>query len=132
MDILDYLKSKGYNPKPVGSIYRMLCPYPDHKETIGSFTIYPKTNSFFCWGCKRSGNVTTLMRLFGDPITVDLLEEERERINKIKEKKLAFKDKLTQIRGLITTIRNKRKTYANQEILNRRVRRIMKIMKEYL
>jgi len=132
INILDYLKSKGYNPKPIGSIYRILCPYPDHKETIGSFTIYPKTNTFTCWGCRRSGNIITLMRLFGDPISLDLLEEEKLLRNKFKEKKIIFKDKVKRIRGIITAIRRKRLTYKDQVTLNKRVRRVMQQMKEII
>ena len=31
-------------------------PCPLHAEKTGSFTIYEKTNSFFCWGCGQGGD----------------------------------------------------------------------------
>lgn len=41
------------------------CPYPDHADENASFTIYPRTQTWFCFGCDRSGDATNLMADFG-------------------------------------------------------------------
>jgi hypothetical protein len=38
-----------------------LCPL--HNEKHPSFYIYPETNSFFCYGCKKGGNVINFVKL---------------------------------------------------------------------
>ena len=44
--------------------YTSKCPFADHKERTGSFKIYPKDDSFYCFGCCRGGDVVTLAKLF--------------------------------------------------------------------
>ena len=39
------------------------CPLPDHEDKTPSFTLYPETESFFCFGCSRGGDVVDLYRL---------------------------------------------------------------------
>ena len=41
------------------------CPYPDHADENASFTIYPRTQTWYCFGCNRSGDATNLMVDFG-------------------------------------------------------------------
>jgi len=47
-----------------GQIYRARCPFKDHKDEKGSFTVYPNTNSFFCYGCGRGGKTVNFIRYF--------------------------------------------------------------------
>lgn len=32
------------------------CPLPGHNDSTSSFKIYPKTNSFYCFGCHKGGD----------------------------------------------------------------------------
>jgi len=47
--------------KPAGKVLQGLCPLPGHCETEGSFTIYPQSQSFYCFGCRRGGDVFDLV-----------------------------------------------------------------------
>ncbi len=38
------------------------CPLPDHEDRSPSFVVYPQTNSWFCFGCSRGGDVIELAR----------------------------------------------------------------------
>jgi hypothetical protein len=39
------------------------CPLPDHPDRNPSFALYPDTNSWFCHGCLRGGDVVRLAQL---------------------------------------------------------------------
>lgn len=40
---------------------KIICPF--HKDTDASLTLYPKTNSFFCFGCKRNGDLQWFIKI---------------------------------------------------------------------
>jgi DNA primase len=42
-----------YNLTP-GKHNKLCCPF--HEEKTPSFTIYPKTNTFHCFGCGKNGD----------------------------------------------------------------------------
>jgi len=46
----------------VGRNWIARCPLPDHEDRSPSFTVYPETDSFFCYGCLRGGDVIELAR----------------------------------------------------------------------
>ena len=48
----EYLKSPMYRE---GNHYKCLCPL--HNENTASFAIYEDTGSFYCYGCRESGDV---------------------------------------------------------------------------
>ena len=51
----------GYvNLKHAGSTLKGLCPF--HNEKTPSFTVYPASNSYYCFGCGSGGDVITFVR----------------------------------------------------------------------
>ncbi len=51
----------GYvNLKRQGKLLKGLCPF--HNERTPSFTVYPETSSFYCFGCGAGGEVITFIR----------------------------------------------------------------------
>ena len=63
IDILDLCGRHGIELKGSGDRRTALCPLPGHNEKTESFTVYVKTNSFYCFGCSTGGDVITLHRL---------------------------------------------------------------------
>ena len=45
--------------KRFGRLFRALCPF--HSEKTASFTVYPDTQSFYCFGCGVGGDVITFV-----------------------------------------------------------------------
>ena len=43
-----------------GAVFTGLCPF--HNEKTPSFTVYPETQSFYCFGCGAGGDAVTFMR----------------------------------------------------------------------
>lgn len=58
-DIEDIVSSY-VNLKRQGKILKGLCPF--HNEKTPSFTVYPDTKSFYCFGCGAGGEVITFIR----------------------------------------------------------------------
>lgn len=62
IDLADLLCGPG-GLKRVGDRWVGQCPWPDHEDRSPSFTVYPETNSCWCYGCLRGGDVVELYRL---------------------------------------------------------------------
>ncbi len=61
----------------VGDVYQGLCPF--HKEDTPSFTVYPETQSFHCFGCGAGNDV---FDFFGAIENIDSFPEILERLGK--------------------------------------------------
>ncbi|NQS89035.1 DNA primase, partial [Patescibacteria group bacterium] len=48
--------------KRAGINYKALCPF--HQEKTPSFCVFPKTNSFYCFGCHHGGDVIKFAELY--------------------------------------------------------------------
>lgn len=46
--------------KTAGNTMKGLCPF--HNEKTASFTVYPSTASYYCFGCQNGGDVITFVR----------------------------------------------------------------------
>lgn len=44
-----------------GNNVKCLCPFDDHEDTVGSFTIYLDTNTYYCFGCGRGGGFISFL-----------------------------------------------------------------------
>ena len=44
------------------------CPFPDHSDTNPSFVVYPETQSFYCFGCRRGGSAIDYV-MYRDNVT---------------------------------------------------------------
>ena len=58
-DIEDTISSY-VNLKRAGRISKGLCPF--HNEKTPSFTVYPDTQSYYCFGCGSGGDVITFVK----------------------------------------------------------------------
>jgi hypothetical protein len=58
--ILSYCEARGWALRRDGSNWKLLCPFPLHREKTPSFTIFPD-NHFHCFGCGAHG--TTIIDL---------------------------------------------------------------------
>ena len=76
MNILEYLAARGYTIPNGADRPQIPCILPGHVETVASFTIYPESNSFCCYGCGKAGSLKYLMRLLGDAVPFDMETEE--------------------------------------------------------
>lgn len=60
VDITKVADKLGIDLVTRGNYFQSLCPF--HDDSTPSFTIYPQTNSFFCFGCKKQGDVVDLVK----------------------------------------------------------------------
>jgi hypothetical protein len=67
IDIVSYIE-RYTTLKKMGVNYRGVCPL--HSEKTPSLYVYPKTKSFYCFGCQRGGDVIDFAKAIG----VDKLE----------------------------------------------------------
>jgi hypothetical protein len=61
LDLADLLCGPG-KLRQVGDKWVARCPLPQHEDRSPSFTVYPETDSFFCFGCLAGGDVIELAR----------------------------------------------------------------------
>ncbi len=55
-DIMAYI-SRYTRLAKKGGRYFGLCPFPDHNENTGSFSVVPEKGFFYCFGCHKGGNI---------------------------------------------------------------------------
>jgi|GEM_PF-2916500 len=71
--VLDYFSRRFGPPIRQGPNYVAICPL--HQERNPSFTIYPHTNSFYCFGCGVGGDVIALVRELDGLTFVEAIEQ---------------------------------------------------------
>lgn len=55
--------------------YKACCPLPGHKEKTPSFNLNPTTNTYYCFGCNRGGDVFTFLEIMEGLSFKEALEE---------------------------------------------------------
>ncbi len=58
-NIVDII-SEHVSLKQIGNLYRGYCSF--HNDSDPSFTVYPDTSSFFCFGCEKGGDVINFLQ----------------------------------------------------------------------
>lgn len=64
VDIVDHI-SQYTKLRQVGDKFMGKCPLPGHDDSSASFYVYPKTKSFWCFGCQRGGDVIDFAKHHG-------------------------------------------------------------------
>jgi len=62
VDIVQLIERSGVSLVRRGRYWKGLCPFHPDKDSP-SLTVYPNTNSFYCFGCQESGDVITWVML---------------------------------------------------------------------
>lgn len=58
-----WLKDRGVELKGTGSNRYGHCPLPGHSDIRASFSVHAESGLWKCWGCNRTGDIITLVRL---------------------------------------------------------------------
>ena len=59
---------------PGGRGYMGRCPFPDHTEKSPSFSVSEIQGLYYCFGCKRSGNIITFLQKFSGMTSNEAIE----------------------------------------------------------
>jgi DNA primase len=76
--IAEYLEARGVDVQVAGSRMRCSCPLPGHEETHPSFYIGQFDDGadyFKCFGCSRSGNFISLLKLMESKSSKQVIHE---------------------------------------------------------
>ena len=60
--------------KSRGDQHMGLCPFPDHNEKTGSFSISESKQLYNCFGCKKAGNIITFLKDYNGFSFVEAIE----------------------------------------------------------
>ncbi len=72
IDIVEFISSK-INLSRVGNKYAAICPF--HQDTNKSFYIYPDSKSYYCFGCKATGDVIKFLQEFENISFIEALKQ---------------------------------------------------------
>lgn len=73
-NLLDILAEKGIELHKEGSVTRAFCPF--HNDTgRPNFTVYPNTNSWFCFACNMGGDAILFLSKFENKTYRQVKEE---------------------------------------------------------
>lgn len=57
-----YEKAFGRQARPTPGGFIAQCPFPDHEDRTPSFVMYQDTQSYYCFGCNKSGSAKWFKR----------------------------------------------------------------------
>ena len=70
-----------------------LCPFPDHNEKTPSFSVSESKQVYYCFGCKKSGNIFKFLQVMkglsfpeaieylADKASIDIPKESQQRVD---------------------------------------------------
>lgn len=79
VDIVTVVERSGVKLKRAGSVMKGCCPF--HDEKTGSFFIYEKTQSYYCYGCNTGGNAVTYVMKKNNLTFVEAIKELADQCN---------------------------------------------------
>lgn len=96
-----------YSTYPVDFDAKPVVCCPLHDEDTPSFRFYEDTNSFFCFGCRKGGNIVTLHRYFAEKMNGEMPTYE-EAVNFLNDYFLKGQDtkSFITIKGKVDTKKN--------------------------
>lgn len=59
---------------PGGRGYMGRCPFPDHNEKTPSFSVDEIKGQYYCFGCKKNGNLMTFLQSFSGMTSDEAIE----------------------------------------------------------
>ena len=74
LDIVSIFKHYGFELKESGDRFVCLCPFHNDRNTP-NLTIYPSSNSFYCFTCKKSGDALTLISFMEKKPVYEIMKE---------------------------------------------------------
>lgn len=102
---IEQLISGYVNLKRSGRILRGLCPF--HSEKTPSFTVYPDTQSYYCFGCGKGGDAINFVCEAENLNYIDAVKLLAERANISMPEYDSYDDSLSKQRRLIYEINRK-------------------------
>lgn len=99
MNIINIIESYGIELKKSGAVYIGFCPFHDDVNTP-NLTVYPKTQSFYCFACGKGGDAIRFISLIENIERKDViknltLESAKLKLNQLNSSpKINFKNEV--------------------------------------
>lgn len=115
---IENIASSYVNLKRFGNVMKGLCPF--HNEKTPSFTIYPETGSYYCFGCQNGGDVVTFIRNIENLDYVESVKylAERSGVNLPEQ---GFDDSVTKLKRTLLEINRSTAMFYHKCLFNKEI-----------
>lgn len=133
-DLIETLERENITLRRSGKYLKGICPLPDHSEKIPSFTIYPESQSFYCFGCHEHGDIISFIQKYknlsfgeallylginGKPFRVDRKElKKRELLRAFRQWCMEYFNDLTNLYRTLQRAKEKIKSVEEAEAIS--------------